>query len=115
MIYRKTDLTTSLYWKPDANENAGDVARTFLSGEYELLTFTRVRSTAVADLRIFLDAVAGTELSVRRALSGEVLIRGGSESLVVTGQTAHVLRGYLDEQTVTMQDRFDMTQRLHAM
>ena len=115
VIYRNTDLTTSLYWQPDPNKNAGDIARTFLSGEYELLSFTRVRSAAVADLRLFLNAVAGAELSVRRAHDGEILVRSGNESLVVTGQTAYVLRGYLDEETVTMQDRFDMTQRLHAM
>lgn len=115
MIYRNTELTTSLYWKPDPNEEAGDIARTFLTGEYEILTLARVRSAAVADLRLFLDAVSDASLSVRRAHSGEVLVKAGDESLVVTGRTAHVLRGYLDEETVTMQDRFDMTQRLHAM
>lgn len=115
MIYRNTELTTSLYWKPDTNRDAADIARTFLTGEYEILMLTRVRSAAVADLRLFLLAVSGAELSVRRAYTGEVLVKAESESLVVTGRTAAVLRGYLDEETVTMQDRFDMTQRMQVM
>lgn len=115
MIYRNTELTTTLYWMPDANGEAADIARTFLTGEYEILTLTRVRSAAVADLELFLHAVSGAEISVRRAHTGEVLVAAESESLVVTGRTAAVLRGYLDAERVTMQDRFDMTQRMQVM
>ena len=109
-------MTQPSGWKPDANPNAGTIARDFLIGELEILKLGHVRGSAVVDLRIFLEAIGDGGLKVLRAPGGEIVIAGDAgEGLLLTGRTASVLRGYLDEQPVTMQDRFDMTQRLHAM
>ena len=109
-------MTQPSGWRRDTDPNAGPIARDFLIGELEILKLGHVRSSAIVDLRIFLEVAAGGDIEVSRGPVGELLIAGDSgESLLITGRTASVLRGYLDEQTVTMQDRFDMTQRLHAM
>ena len=109
-------MTQHAGWKLDANPNSGTIARDFLIGELEILKLGHVRSSAIVDLRMFLEAIGDGAIQVMRAAGGEIGIVGdGGEGLLLTGRTASVLRGYLDEQPVTMQDRFDMTQRLHAM
>ena len=117
LIYRNTDLARNTQWSPDANRDAGSIAREFLVGEYELLKLAHVRSSAVVDLRIFLEASESLPIEVQRAANGDLLITSHQavEALMLTGRTASVLRGYLDEEPVRMQDRFDMTQRIQAI
>ena len=116
MIVRSNGMTQLNGWKRESNPNAGSIARDFLIGELEILKLGHVRSSAIIDLRVFLEASGDRPIEVWRAPAGEIIVAGDSdECLFLTGRTASVLRGYLDEQTVTMQDRFDMTQRLHAM
>jgi len=113
MIYRNSDLPTRLHWWPDANPDASDIARNFLTGEWELMRLTLTSGDIVNDLAAFLDTSAGSPLAVRRAASGEILISVDpwSESLLLTGRTADVLSSYLDQKIVRMEDRFDMTVR----
>ncbi len=113
MIYRNSSMPLRLHWWPDTNREAGSIARDFLVGEYELMRFTRSGDEIAHDLRAFLDASEGLPLVVRRAASGEILISVDpwAESLLLTGRTADVLAGYIDQKIVRMEDRFDMTVR----
>jgi hypothetical protein len=117
LIYRNTDLVRNTHWSLETNPEAGSIARQFLVGEYELLKLAHVRSSTVVDLRIFIEASKDLAIEVQRAANGDLLItaRDAEEVLMLTGRTASVLRGYLDEEPVRMQDRFDMTQRLPAV
>ena|SRR5688572_2592174 len=113
MIYPNSNMPTRLHWWPDVNPDAGEIARNFLTAECELMRLTRTSGDIANDLAAFLDASAGSLLVVRRAASGEILISVDpwSESLLLTGRTADVLSGYLDQKIVRMEDRFDMTVR----
>lgn len=114
MIYRNSDLARNIDWTPHRNQRAGEIARLFLAGESDLLELASARTSAVLVLTRFLENSAGSPLMVERARSGELLVRAGmDEALLVTGRTATVLAGYLDEELVLMQDRFDMTVRQH--
>jgi hypothetical protein len=112
MIYRNCNRAAELTWEAEWNPLSGEIARDFLRGEHDLLKLARARTSAIVDLHVFLENAAGRPLSVYRAESGEVLIVGGTESLLITGRTADVLRAYLDEELVLMSDRGDMTLRL---
>ncbi len=96
------------------NPLSGEIARDFLGGERDLLKLARARTSTIVDLQVFLENAAEQPLCVARAASGEVLVRAGnsSETLMITGRTADVLRAYLDEELVLMSDRGDMTLRL---
>lgn len=111
MIYRNTDLTRGITWVPESNPEAGDLARKFLEGERELLRLARVRSTAIVPINIFLESATDSTLNVERGVAGELLVRAtdSGESLLLTGKTAAVLRSYIDDQPVMMDDRGDMT------
>ena len=113
MIYRNSNMPMRLHWWPDVNPEAGEIARNFLIGECDLLRLTRASGEIVNELAAFLNASSGSSLVVRRAASGEILISVDpwSESLLLTGRTADVLSGYLDQKIVRMEDRFDMTLR----
>ena len=113
MIYRDAIHSDDNHWVLDLNPEAGTIARAFLAGEYDLLTFTRTRSPTTTALGEFLDATAGLPFIVQRNGAGDVLItaRPFGETLLLTGRTADVLCGYLDERVVRMEDRFDMTVR----
>src|SRR5688572_29614982 len=102
MIYRNSDLAAAHQWSADANPEAGHIAREFLTGELDLLRFTRTSNDITRDLSAFLDCAAGVALSVRRSPGGELLISAApwNESLLLTGRTADVLRGYLDSEIV---------------
>ena len=117
MIYRNTDLARNIQWSVDANPDAGSIARNFLLGEYELLRLVHGRTGPVADLRLFIEASEDLPVEVGRAANGDLLIsaRAAAETIMLTGRIAAVLRGYLDDEPVRMQDRFDMTQRLHTV
>jgi hypothetical protein len=113
VIYRNTDLTRGITWIPEENPEAGDLARKFLEGERELLRLSRVRSTAIVPINIFLESATDTKLNVQRGVDGELLVRAtdSGESLLLTGKTAEVLRSYIDGRPVSMDDRGDMTIR----
>ena len=113
MIYRNSDIARTIEWQPDGNQKAGDIARQFLTGESELLELASARTSAVVALTRFLENSAGFPLQVERAGTGELLVKADlvDEQLLVTGKTANVLAGYLDEELVLMQDRLDMTVR----
>lgn len=113
MIYRNVVHSSDAHWQLDRSSEAGAIARTFLAGEYDLLQFTRTRHQMVTDLGEFLEATKGLPLVVQRGDGGNVLVtaRPRGESLLLTGRTADVLSGYLDEKIVRMEDRFDMTVR----
>ena len=112
MIYRNMTHAVELTWEAEWNPLAGEIARDFLRGEHDLLKLARARTNAIVDLHIFLEAVAEKRLAVYRTDTGEILVCAGSESLLITGRTADVLRAYLDEELVLMSDRGDMTLRL---
>ena len=113
MIYRNSPMATKLRWWTDSNAGAGEIAREFLNGERELLQFVRAENDMVLDLIVFLEATRGLSLTVRRSVGGELLVTAvpWAESLLLTGRTAEVLRGYIDNRMVKMADRFDMTVR----
>jgi hypothetical protein len=113
MIYRNSSLSARLHWLPELNPDASEIARNFLTGEWDLMRLTLTSGDIVNDLAAFLDTSAGLPLVVRRAASGEILISVDpwSESLLLTGRTADVLSSYLDQKIVRMEDRFDMTVR----
>ena len=97
----------SLPWQPEANPEAPDIARRFLTGERDLMLLDGADDFAARELGTFLETAEQRGITVHRTDSGEVLLRAGAHSLFVTGRTAAVLRGYLDQQPV----RFDMTVR----
>jgi hypothetical protein len=100
-------------WQADENPDAPAIVRRFLAGERELMRLNASLGVAARDLHEFLDAT-GDALEVRRAPTGEILVvpHGDGPTLLVSGKTADVLRAYLDDRPVRMQDRFEMTQRL---
>src|ERR1051325_5109274 len=103
----------NLPWESESNAEAGAVVRRFLAGERELMRLDGSLGAGARDLGEFLDATDDA-LVIRRAESGEILVtpEGDGPTLLVSGKTADVLRAYLDDRPVRMQDRFDMTQRL---
>jgi hypothetical protein len=113
VIYRNSSQANNREWTLDENPEAPSVARDFLAGEYDLLVFTRAKTPARADLEQFLESTKGMPLIVQRASNGDVLVTGplGRDRLLLTGRTADVLCGYLDNKIVRMEDRFDMTVR----
>lgn len=113
MLTLNADHAMNLQWECDENADAATIARRFLAGERELMRLHGSLGAGARDLHQFLEAT-GDALVVRRAASGEILLapQGDGPTLLVSGKTADVLRAYLDDRPVRMQDRFDMTQRL---
>jgi hypothetical protein len=113
MIYRNPDRLDDMRWLGEPNRKAGEMVRDFLSGERDLLELERGYIAAVGDLDAFLSEAEGRTLCVERAVTGEILVRaiGSRQSLLITGRTAEVIAGYIDETPVWMEDRFDMTLR----
>ncbi len=113
MIYRNSDLIRNIHWTPDDNPAAGTIALQFLLGERELLHLAHVRSSAIVSLTVFLENSADDDLIVDRGTGGYLLIGSSatSDTLLLTGKTAEVLRSYLDDEPVSMRDRADMTVR----
>jgi hypothetical protein len=119
MIYLNLELTDDRRWLGEPKLDAGEIVRDFLTGERDLLELEHRTGAGVDALRRFLDSAEGRPIVVERSLAGEMLIRaiGASDSLVVTGRTAEVVAGYLDNKLVSMEDRWDMTlrQRVQGM
>ena len=97
------------------SENAPDsehVAKTFLQGERSLAAIRHDREIQET-LDTFLDAAGEDALLISTGIDGEIMLRTASaqQCLVLTGRTADVLSGYLHGETVTAQDRMDMTVR----
>jgi hypothetical protein len=113
MIFYNAEISRSMTWSAPLADEAGDVARKFLEGEWQLLQLTRSHAAAAIALSAFLEATKDFSLTVHRnANGGEILVRPSlGPTLLVTGKTASVLSSYLDEAPVRMQDRFDMTVR----
>ncbi|HEV7922125.1 MAG TPA: hypothetical protein VGR02_15165 [Thermoanaerobaculia bacterium] len=113
MLTLNADHAFRLQWEPDQNAEGAAIARRFLAGERELMRLDGSLAAGARDLHQFLEAT-GDALVVSRAASGEILIapEGDGPTLLLSGKTADVLRAYLDDRPVRMQDRFDMTQRL---
>lgn len=113
MLTLNADHAWNLQWQADEHPDAPAIARRFLAGERELMRLNASLGAAARDLHQFLDAT-GDALVVRRAPTGEILVapEGDGPTLLVSGKTAEVLRAYLDDRPVRMQERFEMTQRL---
>ena len=113
MIYRNSPNTDSVVWTADENSEAVSIARRFLHGERELLRMSRAETSVIDDLQTFLDKTAELSVTLYRSASGNLLMHAPSadESLMITGKTAEVLRSYIDDEPVRMEDRLDMTQR----
>ena len=113
MIYRNSPDVDSVVWTPDEHPDALSIARRFLHGERELLRLARAATRVVDDVQIFLDTTAEVPVTVSRSSAGNVLLRSENpkETLMITGKTAEVLRSYIDDEPVKMEDRLDMTQR----
>lgn len=111
MIYNNSMLGNYIHWERHPNPDAANIARRFLSGERELLNLARARNSAAAALSSFL--ATAESIAVHRGACGELLVScmATGEKLLLTGKTADVLRSYLDDEPVSMQDRLDMTQR----
>jgi hypothetical protein len=113
MIFRNSARAGETIWMGSLDPQAGETVRDFLAGEHDLLKLSGSRSRATLDLQIFLDHAAGRPVCVERSHEGELLVRaiGSSQSLLITGRTAEVICGYLDEGPVLMEDRAEMTLR----
>lgn len=113
MIYRNSPDADSVMWSPDENPEAVAIARRFLHGERDLLRLARATTTSVNDLQTFLDKTAELPVTLSRSSAGNLLLRAATvnESLLITGRTAEVLRSYIDDDPVRMEDRLDMTMR----
>lgn len=115
MIYRNSTQAREIVWWSEPNDEAGAIARRFLEGEHELLQLARARTSTIVDMTTFLENAGSASLTVRRAATGELLVSAyDGEDLLLTGRTASVLRGYIDNEPVRMHERLDMTQRIHA-
>ena len=93
--------------------DASEIVRDSLAGERDLLELEHGFGPAVDALTQFLESAAGRPMCVERSITGEILIRaiGASDWLLLTGRTADVVAGYLDNAPVWMEDRGDMTLR----
>ena len=113
VIYRNSADIDSVKWLPDENPEAVAIARRFLHGERELLRLAHATTTAVNELQTFLDTTAELPVTLSRSSAGNLLLRAATinESLMITGRTAEVLRSYIDDDPVRMEDRLDMTMR----
>ena len=113
MIIRNAPEAKDIVWSRESNPRAVDIARRFLFGEAELLHLTRARASAIDDIEDFLHVSAELPVTVDRSPRGDLLIMAAKadESLLITGKTAEVLRAYIDDEPVSMQDRSDMTVR----
>jgi hypothetical protein len=113
VIYRNSPSIDRVAWSPDANLEAVAIARRFLHGERELLRLARAERRVIDELQEFLDLTAELPVHLFRSANGNILLHaeGARESLMLTGKTAEVLRSYIDDEPVRMQDRLDMTQR----
>ena len=113
MIYSNSEMVEHIVWTPDENPDGGAIARRFLEGERELLHIAHARSTVIVALTTFLESAGDGAVVVDRGTSGDLLISTSAsrETLLLTGKTAEVLRAYLDDEPVSMDDRADMTVR----
>ncbi|MGZ7031038.1 MAG: hypothetical protein ACXVIJ_03620 [Thermoanaerobaculia bacterium] len=113
MIYLNLELTDDRRWHGEPKLDAGEIVRDFLTGERDLLELEHGTGPGVDALRCFLEAAEGRPIIVARSINHEMLIRavGASDSLIVTGRTAEVVAGYLDNKIVSTEDRWDMTLR----
>jgi hypothetical protein len=119
MIYRNYDWSRETRWLAEPNREAGEIVREFLTGERNLIELESGYIVPVEHLDQFLCAAEGRPICVERAVTGEILVRpiGTNESLILTGRTAEVVAGYIDQTPVWMEDRGDMTLRcrLHSI
>lgn len=111
VIYRNSLLADHVTWTPDNAPEASAVARAFLQSECELLRLARIAPEALAEMEAFLRLTENMEIRVARSGAGELLIdaAGTHDHLLITGKTAAVLRSYIDEVPVRMEDRGEMT------
>lgn len=109
MIYRNSLLANHVTWSLDDSPDAAEIARNFLRSECQILRLAAVASTTVADVESFLQHAGA--LSVYRSAAADVLVRADNGDLLITGKTAEVLCGYIDQQLVSTEDRLDMTLR----
>ncbi len=116
MIYLNLELIDDRRWLGEPKLDAGEIVRDFLAGERDLLELEQSSSCALTSLNRFLESAADRPICVERSVTGEILIRpiGASDVLLVTGRTADVVAGYLDNTPVWMEDRGDMTLRRRA-
>jgi hypothetical protein len=111
MIYRNSLVANHVTWTLDTTAEAAEIARTFLRAECQLLRLAAVARTTVDDVEDFLKMSADRAISVHRSSAGDLLIRSGSDDLLITGKTAEVLSAYIDREIVRTEDRLDMTLR----
>ena len=112
VIYRNSLLANHITWTVDQTPEAVEVARTFLRAECQLLRLAAVARSTVDDVEAFLTSSADVPMSVYRSSSGDLLVRAQSrDDLLITGKTAEVLSGYIDQDVVRTEDRLDMTLR----
>ena len=113
MIYRNSADADAMAWTLEGNAQAASIARAFLRSEQELLWLSRVNAKTADDIQHFLEVSGELSISVSRSAAGNILIRAekATESLLITGKTAEVLRSYIDAEPVRMADRDDMTVR----
>lgn len=112
MIYRNSPNVKDVVWTRDENPEGVSLSRKFLAGEGQLLRL--IGNTSITtELQGFLDLTAELPVSLFRSASGNLLLQAERvrESLMITGKTAEVLRAYIDDEPVRMQDRLDMTTR----
>ena len=109
MIYRNSLLANHVTWTVDDSPDAAEIARDFLRAESQILRLAAVAATTVADVDSFLKTTA--PIAVYRSAAGDLLVRTAGDDLLITGKTAEVLSGYIDQQIVSTEDRLDMTLR----
>lgn len=109
MIYRNSLLANHVTWTVDDSPDAAEIARDFLRAECQILRLAAVATTTLGEVESFLETTA--PIHVHRSAAGDVLVRAASDDLLITGKTAEVLCGYIDQQIVSTEDRLDMTLR----
>ncbi len=108
MIIRNSVHASREKWILSLDPEVGEIVRDFLSGENDLMKLAGATTVTATDLRIFLEYASSKPICVERSIrGGAFLIRaiGSPHSLLIMGRTAEVLRGYLYEAPLHMNDR----------
>jgi hypothetical protein len=104
--------TPAIDWASEKSPDSEHLARTFLQGERSLAAMHNDEQLQET-LDAFLNAAGEEPLLISSAATGEIMLEGagGANCLVLDGRTADVLSGYLRGESVSAQDRMDMTVR----
>lgn len=112
MINRYEAAGSAIVWSNESEPDREHIARTFLQGERSLANI-QDDFALQSELDQFLASAGVEALLISRSEAGEILLTSpqADHGLLLTGRTAEVLSGYLSGDSVSIQDRMDMTVR----